>query len=60
MYNFIGTCSTVYQEIFASLNFRENGDCNNFANDPRGQHKRCGMAIFAKFNFATEQNSQNS
>ena len=33
------------------LNFRENGDFNNFVknifmNDPCGQHKRRGMAIF--------------
>ena len=46
---------------FASLNFCENGDFNNFTknifvNDPRGQHKRRGMAIFY---FAAEQNSQN-
>ena len=52
--------------IFALLNFHENGDFNNFtknifANDPCGQHKRCGTALlFTKFNFATEQNSQNS
>ena len=43
--------TTVYWGIFASLNFRENGNFNNFAknifmNDPRGHHKRCGMAIF--------------
>ena len=45
-----------------SLNFREKGDFNIFtknifANDPRGEHKRCGVV---KFNFVTEQNSQNS
>ena len=44
---------TIYQEIFALLNFCENGDFNNFvnnifANDTRGQHKRCGMAIFCE------------
>ena len=43
----------VYQEIFASLNFRKNGDFNNFmknvfVNDPRGQHKRCGMVILLR------------
>ena len=38
--------NTLYWEIFASLNFRENGNFNNFANDLCGQHKRCGMAIF--------------
>ena len=42
--------NTVYQEFFASLHFCENGDFNIivkniFTNDPRGQHKRCGMAI---------------
>ena len=36
---------------FVSQNFHEYDDFNNFtknifANDPRGQHKRCGMAIF--------------
>ena len=51
--------TTIYQEIFMSLNFYKNGDFNNlakkiFTNDPRGQHKRCSMAIL---NFATEQNS---
>ena len=40
----------MYQEIFLSVNFCENGDFNNFVkkyfvNDPRGQHKRCDMAI---------------
>ena len=30
-------------------NFHENGNFNNFANDPRGQHKRCSIAIFRKF-----------
>ena len=34
-------------------NFRENGNFNNFsknifANDPRGQHKRCGMVILPR------------
>ena len=42
-----------YRQIFVSLNFRENGNFNNFtknifANDPRGQHKRCGMAILLR------------
>ena len=45
-----------------SLNFRENGDFNNFkknifANDPRGNIKGVAWQYFAKFNFATEQNS---
>ena len=36
-----------------SLNFYENGNFNNFvknifANDQRGQHKRCGMAILSQ------------
>ena len=39
--------------IFALLNFHENGDFNNFAenifaNDPCGQHKRCGTAILSR------------
>ena len=46
-----------YWEIFASLNFCKNGNFNNFTknifmNDPRGQHKKCGIAIF---HFVTEQ-----
>ena len=28
--------------------FRKNDDFNNSANDPRGQHKRCGMAILTQ------------
>ena len=37
--------SPIYREIFASLNFYENGNFNNFAkniftNDPHGQHKK--------------------
>ena len=45
--------SPLYGEIFASLNFYEKGNFNNFAknvfaNDPRGQHKRRGMAVFRK------------
>ena len=41
----------IYWEIFVSLNFRKNGDFNNFAenffaNDPCGQHKRHGVIIF--------------
>ena len=44
---------TVYREIFASLNFPKNGNFNNFvknifANDPHGQHKRCGMVILLR------------
>ena len=41
--------SILASEIYPSLNFRENGNFkysakNTFMNDPRGQHKRCGMA----------------
>ena len=31
-----------------SLNFHENGNFDIFANDPRGQCKRCGIAIFCE------------
>ena len=33
---------------FSVAKFRKNDDFNNFANDPRGQHKRCGMAILTQ------------
>ena len=41
-----------------SPNFYENGNFNNFvknifANDPRGQHKKCGMAILSQ-NFISQ------
>ena len=38
-----------YTAKFLSLNLHENGNFNNFnnfMNDPHGQHKGCGMAIF--------------
>ena len=39
--------------VSSSLNFCKNGNFNNFtknifANDPCGQHKRCGMAILSR------------
>ena len=48
--------SPIYRENFALLNFYENGNFNNFAkniftNDPHGQHKRRGMAVFRKILF---------
>ena len=51
--------NTVYQEIFMSLNFRENGNFNNyyFVKIMRGQHKKAWHGnTFVKFNFVTEQN----
>ena len=47
-----------------SLNFRNNGDFNNFTkknftNDPHDNIKGVAWQYFAKFNFATEQNLQN-
>ena len=33
---------------FSIAKFHKNDDFNNSANDPRGQHKRCGMAILTQ------------
>ena len=45
----LGITATVYQEIFASLNFREKNFMKNiFANDPHVQYIRCGMAILLR------------
>ena len=41
-----------YTGKFLSLNLHENGNFNNFVNDPHGQHKGCGMAIFCGVKFA--------
>ena len=58
----LGLC-TIYWEIFMFLKFFKIGNfnyfsLNNFANDPSGQHIRCGMAtFFSEFIFVNEQNS---
>ena len=56
---------TVYREIFASLNFRENGNFNNFAKIFSrmihvGNMKGVALQYFTNFNFLIEQNSRNS
>ena len=33
---------------FRVTKFFENGNFNNFTNDPRGKHKRCGMATLSQ------------
>ena len=52
--------TTVYWEIFASLNFRENDNFNNFTKIfsrmiHMGTIKGVAWPYFTKFNFATEQ-----
>ena len=52
--------SPIYREIFASLNFYENGNFNNFVKIfsrmiHMGNIKGVAWQYFAKFNFASEQ-----
>ena len=42
---FLCACNCTY--LYCTLgNFCKNSNFNNFANDPSGYHKRCGIAIF--------------